>query len=156
MNFNIKEIRMANLASLLKSEIARIAKKETKSQFVNMNSKIAELKKNLLAHKKQVKNLEGELQSMHKRFGTADKVPAIAAELLVKSRLSGSSIARLRHKLKLSRALFGKLLGASQNTIYLWEVDKTSPRSDMKAKIVQLRKTGKREIKKILRENKKG
>ena len=141
---------MANLNALLKSEIARISKRENKSQFIALNSKIIEMRRALLGHKRLIKNLENEIAVLSKQAGKGGIVPKVPEDVLKKSRLSGSMIARLRHRLNLSRAALGKILGVNQNSIYLWEVDRSSPRPNMRAKIIQLRKTGKREIRKCL------
>lgn len=141
---------MPNLNALLKSEIARISKRENKSLFLALNKRITELRKALLAQKKTIKNLENEIAVLSRQPGKSGVVSKVPEDVLKKSRLSGSMIARLRHKLKLSRAALGKILGVNQNSIYFWEVDRSSPRPEMRAKIIQLRKAGKRAINKFL------
>lgn len=53
----------------------------------------------------------------------------------------------MRKKLGLSAADFGKLAGASAQSIYSWEAGKTVPRKSQQATIAGLRGMGKKEAK---------
>ena len=141
---------MPNLMQTLKKEIARIAKRENKADILSLAKKLAELRKALTAQKKVSATLRNDLEAIKKSAGV--KSPSISGDILAKSRLGNKAIKKLRGKLKLSRKAFGKLIGASQGTVFLWESGRTSPRKDMKAKLIQLRKAGKREVRKMLKE----
>ena len=143
---------MPNFMQDLKKEIARIAKRENKSDILSLAKKLAELKKSLIVQKKVSASLRDDLENLKKSAGMKTSTPQVPADVLAKSRLGGNAIKKLRGKLKLSRKLFGKLVGASQATVYLWESGKGKPRKDMKAKLIQLRRTGKREVKNMLKE----
>lgn len=142
---------MPNFMQDLKKEIARIAKRENKQEILSLAKKLAELRKSLTAQKKVSATLRNDLEAIKKSSGMKTSTPQVPADVLAKSRLGGKAIAKLRGKLKLSRKSFGKIVGASQGTIFLWESNKSSPRKDMKAKLIQLRKTGKREVRKMLK-----
>lgn len=115
-----------------------------------MRKKLAEMRRTLISLKRQVKSLTDSIALIKKSVG-AGTLPKASADVLAKSRLNGKAIARLRKKLGLSRRVFGKLIDASQNTILLWEAGKTVPRSDARAKLIMLRKTGKREVKRMIK-----
>ncbi len=66
------------------------------------------------------------------------------------TRLRPRSIASKRKRLKLSRKDFGKLVGVSANTIYLWETGEVSPREKSRAAIIGLRGMGVREARRLL------
>lgn len=140
---------MPNFAKSLKQEIARISRKENKASVVALNRKLAELKRALISLRKTVKSLACGIELVKKSAISA--APKVPAELVSKSRLGGKAIARLRKKLGLSRKVFGKLVGASQPTVYLWESGRSNPKKEMKTKLVQLRNTGKREVKKMVK-----
>ncbi len=141
---------MANMGALLKSEIGRIARRESNSIVGQLRDKVLSLKKVVSSHAKLLEEIEKELLSLRKNFGGESVLMEANEDSASNSRLSAGSIARLRKKLGLSRSAFAIVLGTNQNSVYMWENGRTSPRSSMKAKIVQLRGLGKREVKKML------
>ena len=60
-------------------------------------------------------------------------------------RFSAKGLLSNRRRLGLAAGEFGKLVGASGNTIYNWESGATKPRTSFHAAIAGLRQIGKRE-----------
>lgn len=132
-----------NIATALKSEISRVARKEVraevsalKSASSRYRSDIAELKRRIV----QLERLVGQLSkgTRKKAAEASDADPATVA------RYSARNLASLRRKLDLSAADFGKLLGVSGASIYLWEEGKTRPREKNMPAIARVRRMGKK------------
>ena len=118
---------MANIASVLKAEIARVARKEVRAKIESLrkaNSQhrtaIAELKRELAALQKQLKQADRERTASARQEAAAER----------KHRFSATRLAAHRAKLGLSAADYGRLVGMSGATIYLWEQGKARPRPE--------------------------
>ncbi|MCE9554768.1 MAG: helix-turn-helix domain-containing protein [Planctomycetes bacterium] len=136
---------MSNLIAALKHEVTRLARKEIRAQVGGVKQavtqhrrEIARLKRELKAHQKKIAFLEGRERT---RLGQ----PAVNQEDIDGSRFSAKSVRAQRKRLKLSAGEFGKLLGVSGQTIYLWEQGKTRPRQAQFTSLVAVRKLGRRE-----------
>jgi DNA-binding transcriptional regulator YiaG len=132
---------MANIASLLKSEISRLARKEVRSEIENLKkatahsrSEIAALKRSLAAQEKLIARLRKSKTSV--ALEALDENP--------KLRFRATGFASLRKKLGLSAADMGKLLNVSLQTIYHWEKGMSKPRASQLQGIAEVRKLGKR------------
>ncbi|MGE3165180.1 MAG: helix-turn-helix domain-containing protein [Planctomycetota bacterium] len=135
---------MPNIASVLKLEVQRLAKKEIRSQVSPLKklvsqhrSDIAELKRQSATLKKRLAFLEKREKS---RLGSAP--PAEAAE---GSRFSVRSLKAQRRRSGLSQAEYAKLVGVSTLTINNWENGRTRPGKEHLASLVDVRGLGKRE-----------
>ena len=118
---------MANIASLLKTEITRIARKEVRAELESLkkaNSRhrilIAELRREIAALQKQLRQVSRE------RIAVVNETKALNR----KYRFSATRLAAHRAKFGLSAADYGKLAGVSGNTIYLWERGKSRPKPE--------------------------
>jgi DNA-binding transcriptional regulator YiaG len=134
---------VSNLASTLKTEISRLARKEMKTQTDALRKAsssyrrdIAELKRQVAVLSRQLKKSSGRQQAVD-TSGDADDATS--------SRFSAKGLKSLRARLDLSAADFAKLAGASAQSVYNWENGKTIPRASQVAGIVPLRSLGKRE-----------
>lgn len=141
---------MPNIASVLKQEISRIAKKEAKAFFKDLPSSFGVLKKTVSSQKKRIATLESKVAKLEKALAKDSKLALPKPEELEHSRLGASNVLKLRKKLDLTRAELGKLIGASTNSIFLWENGKATPRAAAKAKIIALRSLTKATVKKLL------
>jgi DNA-binding transcriptional regulator YiaG len=134
-----------NIATALKSEISRVARKEVRAEVSALKttssrhrSDIAELKRRIV----QLERLVGKLSKGARKKATQasdSNTPTVA-------RYSAKNLASLRKKLSLSAADFGKLLGVSGASIYLWEEGKTRPREKNMPAIAQVRRMGKKAV----------
>lgn len=144
---------MPNYASVLNDEIARIARKEIKAEVTPLLKKILELRKKVSSQAKQIADLEAKLTKFEKELGIEDVIPVILSEEEVnKARVTPQYIANVRSKYELSRNDMALLLDVNANSIYLWETGRANPRTEAKAKIIQLRDMGKRKVTELLNE----
>jgi len=138
---------MSNFNSVLKGEIARVARKEIKAVAdplrkanANCRREIAELKRQVLALQKEVRLLS--------RVSRASA--AVEADIQTNTRFGAKGLKSLRARLGLSAADFGRLVGASGQSIYNWEAGKAVPRAGQQAALASVRGLGKREAAKRL------
>jgi len=144
---------MPNYASVLNDEIARIARKEIKAEVTPLTRRNLELRKKVSNQAKQIAALESKLAKFEKELGIEDIIPVTLSEEEVnKARVSPKYIANVRSKYELSRNDMAFLLDVNANSIYLWETGRANPRTDAKAKIIQLRDMGKRKVNELLNE----
>lgn len=137
---------MPNIASVLKAEIVRLAKKEVRAEVEALRKASAQYRSEIAALKRRVAALERTLGRLERKGPR----PAAAAEPVGKVgriRFSAQRLAAQRQKLGLSAAAMGALLGVSTQSVYHWESGKTRPRAAQLAAIAELRKVGKREAK---------
>ena len=135
---------MANIASVLRDEISRLARKEIKHQMAvtvrasaQHRRDIAELKRQIQSLKKSVAFLEKQEK---KRLGERPPV-----EKLKGARFSAKSVRTHRERVGLSARNYGKLVGVSEQTVYNWEADSSKPQAKQLAALVAVRGLGKRE-----------
>ena len=131
---------MPNIGVVLKNEISRLARKEVKSQVDSLKKTNSGYRRDIAELKRQVASLERTL----KGFGKTTQRASVEGEA-VTTRFSAKGLRSLRSKLGLSAADFGKLAGASAQSIYHWETGKTVPRKSQQAALAELRGLGKRE-----------
>jgi len=141
---------MPNFASVLKDEISRLARKEAKRTEKSLRDSVAFLRQTILSQKKKIASLDKEVALLLRESGLSHSIEIAKPEEVEKSRFSPKLIARLRAKLDLSRSEMAALVGVNPNSIFLWEKGQTSPRFAAKAKLLELRSLGKRELKKRL------
>ncbi|MBN8756231.1 MULTISPECIES: helix-turn-helix domain-containing protein [Variovorax] len=139
---------MPNIASILKAEISRVARKEVRAE-------IETLKKASVAHRSSIAELRRQVNSLEKelrRVAKGSKRPTTAvdsdneAAAATKRRFSATRLAAHRAKLGLSAASYGQLIGVSGQTIYHWEQGKARPRAAQLENLASVRDLGAREI----------
>lgn len=137
---------MPNIASALRDEILRLSRKENRHQIAATKKAAAQHRRDIATLKRQVATLERQVRYLAKRASRADTAPADAADGDgVKLRFVAKGLRSHRTRLGLSAADFGKLVGASAQSIYAWEAGKTAPRREQIAKIAAVRTMGKRQ-----------
>jgi DNA-binding transcriptional regulator YiaG len=139
---------MPNIASVLKEEICRLAKKEVKAQVGKTQKASAQYRRDIANLKRQLGQQEREIKLLKKQQGQTPK----EEEPLETVRFSARSVKAQRTRLGLSAADYGKLVGVSGLTIYNWEHDKARPRKAQLAALVTVRGIGKKEALKKLAE----
>jgi DNA-binding transcriptional regulator YiaG len=135
---------MPNIASILKSEISRVARKEVRSETLGLKKAVGAYRAEIAALKRRTQALEQELR----RLSKASAKVAPVAENEVSShtfRFNAKGLASQRKRLALSADDCGFLVGASGQTIYNWEAGKARPRSKHLPAIAALRTMGKKE-----------
>lgn len=135
---------MPNIATALKAEIARVARKEIRSETEALKTAVVAYRKEIASLKKRMQGLERQA----KKAGRARTEPEAREDGDSGSpalRFSAARFAKQRQKLGLSAASFAKLLGVSSLSVYKWESGQTRPRRAQLEAIAQARKLGKRE-----------
>jgi len=130
---------MPNLATVLKDEIRRLARKEAKAQAAELKAASARYRKDIAALKKMVAHQEKQIARLSK-----GKTPAPESTGAV-HRFSPSMVKKHRAKLELSAADYAKLAEVSPLTIYNWEKGKSRPQAAQLEKLAAVRQLGKRE-----------
>lgn len=140
---------MANIASVLKEEITRLARKEIRSETEGLKKASAHFRSEIAALKRRVAALEQQLSRLGRATGKhTETKPGPDTE--TKVRFVAKGFKTLRQRLGLTAAEMGKLLEVSAQSIYSWEAGNSSPRKQQLARIAMLRKMGKREVDAIL------
>jgi len=137
----------------LKSEIARIARKEAKSQVEDSRKAASQSRSQIAALRRRVDELERELRRVAKGSVRATASSGARAAAVAEGaeaagtprRFSATRLAAQRQKLGLSAADFAALLGVSGQSIYKWEHGESRPRARQLEAIAGLRGVGKRE-----------
>jgi DNA-binding XRE family transcriptional regulator len=145
MNMECRPV--ANLATVLKDEIARLARKEAKAQIEPLRKANAGYRRDIAALKREVAGLSRQLKSRGRPAQAAQ--PAESGDGR-KLRFSAKGLKTHREKLGLSAAEYGQLAGVSAQSIYNWEAGKSTPRQAQVQSLAELRGLGKREAAKRL------
>lgn len=136
---------MPNIASILKQEISRVARKEVRGETQTLKKSSAQYRTDIAALKRRVTDLEKQIDRLVK--SSAKKTPMVKPEEAAANiRFSAKGLAAQRSRLGLSAAQMGLLLGVSGQSIYKWEAGKARPRANQLPAIAQLKKIGKREL----------
>jgi DNA-binding transcriptional regulator YiaG len=147
-------LKMLNIQKAMHEMVVRVARREANAKVRPLEKKIKELKLAGRRMQRIIDRQQKEILALSKNLTANDKFQPLPPESLEKSRLSPKLISVLRKKLKLSRKDFGKLLGASGHTVFMWEAGRSKPRAAYRIKIISLRTLGKRKIREMLKENK--
>ena len=144
---------MPNIASVLKAEITRLARKELRGDSQS-------LKRALVLQRKEIASLKARLQALEKiaqRLGKPPKAPGreqrtpvfkvtVKSESTEGLRFRAAGMVSNRKRLGLSAADFALLVGTTGQSIYSWEAGKSKPRAEALTRIASLRHIGKREV----------
>ena len=150
---------MANIASLLKSEIARVARKQARGETLGLKRSVGTSRSEIVALKRRVQALESELRRLAKAAARAAPSAAVADEdepAQRALRFSAKGLVSQRKRLGLSAHECGLLVGASGQSIYNWEDGKARPRAKHLPALAALRTMGKKEAAARLAELKAG
>jgi DNA-binding transcriptional regulator YiaG len=132
---------MSTLATALKDEIRRLARKEIKAHTGRTAKAVAQYRRDIAQLKRQQRELEKRLALLESQARKA----APEAHVNGDARFSARSVKAQRRRTGLSAADYAKLVGVSPLTIYNWENSKSRPRREQLASLVALRGLGKRE-----------
>ncbi len=138
-----------NAYSILKVEIARVARKEIKAEMDALRRASKKYRSDIAALKHQVALLERELKRKPGMNKNSDEA-ASGQMSEVTHRFSAKGLASHRKRLGLSAEALGKLIGASGLSIYHWEGGKSRPRDQYLPAIAALRTLGKRQAHEVL------
>lgn len=134
---------MPNIATVLKSEIARLARKEVRGETEALKRATARYRSEIAALKREVATLQRNVKALS-RNGAASE-PRADGDGNEARRFSAKGLASHRRRLGLSAEAFGALVGVTGQSIYKWEAGKARPRASQLNAIAALRSLGKRE-----------
>ncbi|RYG14878.1 MAG: XRE family transcriptional regulator [Burkholderiales bacterium] len=135
---------MPNIASVLKEEIARVARKESRGDNQKLKKSSAQYRTDIAALKRRVLALEklvGRLGRSSRRAAPAETDGEPSSRL----RFSAKGLASQRKRLGLSAAEAGAIIGVSGQSIYKWEDGKARPRASQLPGIAGLRGMSKKQ-----------
>ena len=142
------------LTNALKSEIARVARKELKDELLALRKTTTAQRAEIAALKREFKSLRALLKANEKAVkAVKPTAPTPAPKAATTERkkpgrkvsFSAEALAAQRAQLGLTQAQMAQLLEASALSVYKWESGKVQPRAAQLERILALRKLGKRE-----------
>ena len=137
---------MSSLITSLKSEIARIAKKEMKADLLSMRKALTTHRSEIAALKRQIKILNTEIKVARSSSKSAGLVPNAAATRARPFKFNASRFAQLRTTWGITQVQMAQLLGTSSLTVHKWEKGMTNPRAAQRERIAAIMKLGKRQV----------
>lgn len=141
---------MPNIASILKSEIARVARKEIRAETLQLKKAVSAYRSQITTLKRRTQALEQQLRSLGRRGGKAEVRAEADGGPMATFRFSAKGLKSHRKRLGLSAHECGILLGASGQSVYKWEDGKARPRAKHLPAIAALRTLGKKDAAKVL------
>ena len=136
---------MPNLASILKQEIARVARKELRRETMALRKASATYRSEIAALKRRAAELERQLRAGARSASSTTTRAANDESIPEGMRFSAKGLAGHRKRLGLSAGDLGLLLGVSSQTIYNWESGKARPQRKFLPTLVALRTVGKKQ-----------
>lgn len=136
--------RMPNVASVLKEEISRLARKEVVRETQGLRSAISTYRTQIAALRRKNEALERQVRRLARSVRGAEAV-AGKAEAAPRYRFSAKGLATHRQRLGFSAADYGALVGASALSVYKWEKGEVRPRDKHLSALAAVRRLGKRE-----------
>ena len=137
---------MPNIASILREEILRLARKEVRNELESLKKASARYRSELSELKRRLAMLEKHQSRVERKLAGKPETPE-PGEPAKGLRFSAKRFASQRQKLGLSAAQMGTLINVSAQTIYYWEAGKTRPRQAQLTALAALRGIGKRQVK---------
>ena len=158
---------MPSIATLLREEISKIARKEVQDQVRALKQTVREQRDAIARLEKQLGPAKAKAATKPAATKPAATKPAAAkpatkpatkahkasaGDKRKQLRIAPNTIKKHRKRLKLSQAELGQLLNVSTNTVLRWEAGTSKPRRQHLPGLDQLRTISKRELKKQLGE----
>ena len=143
---------MPNIMKGLKSEIARLARKEIKGELVPVKRVVIAQRGLIAGLRRQIDAMQKELAALKKAVPSPDKAVLAKQEPAGRFWITGKGVKTLRKRMGLTQALFGKLAGVSVPTVVNWEgaQGKVNLRKAAAGKLQGLRGIGKRQAAEML------
>jgi DNA-binding transcriptional regulator YiaG len=143
---------MGKVEAVLKSEIGRLARREAKALMSKHVDELRRLRKRVASLEREVATVKAARAQEQAKRKVTTAVASVAGEKAPTIRLSPKLIRSLRSRLGISQADLAKLVGVSTVAVGSWELGKSKPRSESRARIAALRSLGRREARRLLTE----
>jgi len=135
---------MPNIATVLREEIVRLARKEIRRQTNVLRKASAQYRRDIAEMKRRVSDLQRKVVPLEKQV--LRSAPTQFAEADAQHvRFTAKGLRSQRERLGLSAANYGKLIGVTGQTIYNWEGETSRPGKQQLARIASLRHMGRRD-----------
>jgi len=141
---------MGKVEGIIKSEIARLAKREVRKVSVPLGRDVRSLKSVVSQLRRTVLGLQRVTASQQKELEKGKKVLEAAPEEVKESRFSPRLIRSLRRHLGITQKELAVLASVTVGAVHLWESGQFKPSMKKKAVMVALRKLGRREVRRLL------
>jgi DNA-binding XRE family transcriptional regulator len=146
---------MSNIGKMLKEEIQRLARKETRGATRALKADVVALKSIVRA----LRNKVAEMQKVPAPRGAVSKLVAAKGQAAdggaVKGmRYNSKGLRSLRMRLGVSQREMAQLIGVSAQAVYLWEAKGTRLRlrNETREALLKLKGIGKREARRLIAE----
>ncbi len=136
---------MPNIGTVLKQEISRLSKKESKVLTDGIRRASAQYRHDIATLKRKLAELERRIGQLGKSSHRASAAGPEEVDDKPRMRFVAKGLHSLRVRLGLSAADLGVLLDASAQSVYNWENGSTKPRASQLAKIAGLRGVSKKQ-----------
>jgi len=139
-----------NVMSVLRAEIRRLARKETKQELSSMKKQLTQTKRLLAESRRRISELEVRAKHVARATRGAQAAREAEDEDGPQVRFSPKWVKKHRSKLGMSRLVYARLVGVSPQTIMGWEAGRTRPRRGALKAWRALRAKGVRELRAML------
>ena len=142
---------MPNVMGVLRAEIRRLARKETKQELGDLKKQLTVLRRRLAEWNRRMQGVEARARKLMKN-GTAPRAHMASEDDDDEKqvRFSPVWVRTHRKKLKMSRQVYARLVGVSAQTIMGWEAGRTRPRRAALRNWRAIRGKGVRELRAML------
>lgn len=137
---------MSSLIASLKSEIARVAKKELKAELLSMRKALTTHRSEIAALKRQVKTLTSEIKQVERSNKGAGAAQKSAVKKSRSFKFNAGRFAELRRKWGITQVQMAQLIGVSSISVLNWEKGTSNPRAAQLDRIAPIMKLGKRQV----------
>ena len=144
---------MSTFATSLKSEIARVARKELKDELLSLRKSATAHRSEIAALKRDVKALMVALRATQRALPKPEAAPAkgqgtapVRGPKSKAQNFDAAAFAALRQSFGITQAQMATLVEASPLSVYKWESGKVTPRAAQLERIQAVMKLGKRAV----------
>lgn len=144
---------MADISAVLKQEISRLSRKEARRQLRALRKAATQYRGDIATLKRVAAKLRSTVARLERRVGNTGAAVRAAQAGAAGVRITAKGVRSLRARLGLSAAEFGKLIGVTGHSVYMWEHGVSRPRKVQLLALAGLRDIGKREAAARLQEH---
>ncbi len=142
---------MANIATVLKEEISRLARKEVRRETAALQKASVQYRRDIAQLKRQVSGLQRQVALLERKV-LAEPVAKPGTVDSTRVRFAAKGLRAQRKRLGLTAAEYARLVGVTPQSIYSWEREVARPRKEQVVTLTALRGIGKKEARARLRQ----
>ena len=141
---------MGKVETVLKAEIARLSRRETRRLMTRHVEEIRRLRRRMVELAHEVRSIKAARAEEQAKTKIRAATETVASGQTTTIRMTPRLIRALRNRLGISQAELAKLVKVSTVAVGQWESGRSRPRAESKARIAALRSVGRREVKRLL------